>query len=109
MPTLEASGTQTATLTTEHTLSGSAFTSNKTYVLVVDIAAMVNGETLELRAYSTCLSAGTERLMWYATYIHAQTEAIVMSAPLPSDISCKFTLEQNGGTGRAYPWKVLSL
>lgn len=109
MPTLEASGTQTATLTTEHTLNGGAFTSNKTYVLVVDISALVNGETLELRAYMTCLTAGTERLLWYATWIHAQTEAIVMSAPIPSDISCKFTLEQNGGTGRAFPWKVLSL
>lgn len=109
MPTLEASATQTATLDTEHTLNGSAFTANKTYVLVVDLAALANAETLELRAYMTCLSAGTERLLWFATWIHAQTEAIVMSAPVPSDISCKFTLKQSGGTGRSYPWKVLSL
>lgn len=109
MPTLEASGTQTATLTTEHVLNSGAFTGNKIYVLVVDAAALANGETLELRAYYTCLTAGTERLMWYSTYVHAQSEDMIMSAPIPSDISVKFTLEQNGGTGRAFPWKVLSL
>jgi hypothetical protein len=101
------SDTQTATLTTEHTLVTD--TTGKTYVLCVDTAALVNGETLELRIYTKTLSGGTERLAYMATYVNVQQEPIKYSVPVPADISFKATLEQNGGTGRAFPWSVLSL
>ena len=107
MPTSIASGTQTATITTEHTLATD--TTNKTYVLVVDTAAMVNGDVLELRVYTIALTAGTERLAYFATYTHAQSCPMTYSVPVPADISCKVTLKQTAGTGRAFPWKLLSL
>ena len=65
MPTLVGSGTQTATVTTEHTLDTE--TTNGVFVLVVDTAAMLSGATpdeLELRIYYTCLTSGTERLAY---------------------------------------------
>jgi hypothetical protein len=107
MSTLIASGTQTAVLTTEHTLATD--TANHTYVLAVDTALLVNGETLELRLYTICLAAGTERLAYYATYQNGQGEPMKYSPPVPANISFKATLEQNGGTGRAFPWSLLAL
>jgi N-glycosylase/DNA lyase len=107
MPTVIASGTQTATISTEHTLATD--TTNRTYVLKVDVAALALGDTVELRLYSKTLSGGTERLAYYAVYQHAQTAPAVYSVPIPEDISCKATLLQTTGTGRAFPWALLAL
>lgn len=104
--TLAHSGTQTAVISTEHTLSTE--TGNATFILEVDTAAMVVGDVLELRAYGKTLTGGTEHLRYTATYIHVQSDQIKQSLPVPSDISTKFTLKQTAGTGRAFPWKVLS-
>lgn len=105
--TLEASGTQAATISTEHTLS--TLTGQKVYTLFVDCAAMLDGDETELRVYYTTLSAGTERLMYPPLVVrNAPSSMVKQSLPIPSDISCKFTLKQTAGTGRSYPWKVLS-
>lgn len=102
------SGSQTATIATEHTL-GSAITAPGVYVLVVDTNAMANGDVLELRIYTKYASGGTERLAYVATYAHAQTELNKFSVPVPIDASFKATLKQTAGTGRAFPWNILSL
>lgn len=109
MPTLEASGTQSATVTTEHTLA--TLTGNKVYVLVVDTINMVGGDSLELRVKTKVLSGGTTRVMQKATYKHAQPadNIIKMSVPVPSDQEFVATLKQVTGTSRNYPWKVLSI
>lgn len=107
MPTSIASGTQTATVNTEHTLATD--TTNKTYVFIVDTGAMAAGDTLELRVYTIVLSAGTERLAYIVQYNNAQDEPQKYSPPVPADISFKATLKQTAGTGRSYPWKVVSL
>jgi hypothetical protein len=108
MPTSIASGTVTAD-GTEQTLATD--TANHTYVLVVDTATLVNGETLELRIYTKCLTAGTERLAYMATYVNAQGEPMKYSIPVPADISCKVTLKQSVyvSTYKAFPWKLLSI
>lgn len=107
MPALEASGTQAATVGTEHTLS--TLTTVKTFVLVVDAGAMLNGDILELRVNTTVLTAGTSRLAYFGTYRDIQSMPQKISIPIPSDISAVFTLKQTAGTGRSYPWKVLSI
>lgn len=110
MTTLVGSGTQTATVTTEHTLDTE--TTNGVFVLVVDTAAMLSGTTpdeLELRIYYTCLSAGTERLAYAVAYKGVQGEPMKISPPIPSDISMKATLKQTTGTSRNFPWKLLAL
>lgn len=109
MPTAIGSGTQTAVIGTEHTLATD--TTNKTFVLVVDANAMAAGDRLELRLYSIVLTAGTERVAYFASFAGVQDveDKIKYSVPIPADISCKATLKQTDGTGRAFPWKLLSL
>ena len=102
-----ASGTQTATLTTEHSLAVS--TTGKTYVLCVDTAALVNGETLTLRLKTKILSAGTQRLAYEGIFLHVQAEPAKYSVPVPANIEIEATLRQDGGTGRAFPWSLLSI
>lgn len=101
------SGTQSATLDTEHTLDND--TTGKTYVLVVDTGAMVNGDVTILRIKTKVLSGGTLRLAYSATYANVQAEPQKYSVPVPANIEIECTLEQTDGTGRSYPWALLSL
>ena len=107
MPTLQASGTQTAVIATEHTLT--TLTSSETYVLAVDANAMVLGDKTTLRVKTKVLSGGVTREIYVGEYQHVQGRLIKVSVPVPSDQEFVATLEQTAGTGRAYPWKVLSL
>lgn len=102
------SGSQTATITTEHAL-GSAITAAGVYVLVVDTNAMVAGDVLELRAKTKAKSGSTSRLAYFATFANAQGEANKYSVPVPVDTEVVFTLKQTAGTGRAFDWNILSL
>lgn len=101
------SGTQSATLDTEHTLDND--TTGKTYVLAVDLGAMLSGDITVLRIKTKVLSGGTLRLAYSATYAHVQAEPIVYSVPVPANIEIECSLEQTDGTGRSYPWSLLSL
>lgn len=107
MPTLIASGTQTAVIGTEHDLD--IDTTSNTFVLSVDIGAMALADVVELRIYTKVLAGGTERAAYTAVYAHAQTAAIVFSVPVLSVNSIRCTLKQTAGTGRAYPWSLLAL
>ncbi len=102
-----SSNTQSATLDTEHTLDND--TTGKTYVLVVDTGAMVSGDIVILRIKTKVLSGGTLRLAYSATYAHAQGDPIKYSIPVPANIEIECSLEQTDGTGRSYPWSLLSL
>jgi hypothetical protein len=108
MPTVENSGTQTATIGTEHTLA--TISTAKTLVLYVDASAMVNGDRLELRAKTKILNGGTTRVAQKGVYQHAQPadDLIKFSVPIMSDQEAVFTLKQTAGTGRNFPWKVMS-
>lgn len=107
MASSAATGTQTATLATEHTLA--TVTTAGVYQLQVDAANLANGETLTLKAKVKVTSTGTTRLCYEAVYKHAQGEPVKVSVPVPSLHEVVFTLQQDGGTGRAYPWEVVSL
>jgi len=102
-----SSGTQSATLDTEHTLDND--TTGKTYVLVVDTNAMASGDITILRIKTKVLSGGTLRLAYSATYAHVQGDPIKYSVPVPANIEIEVSLEQTDGTGRSYPWALLSL
>lgn len=103
------SGSQTATLTTEHTLVD--INTAGVYVLVVDTVNMVAGDILELRVYQIVLTGGTRREVLYGRFEGAQIEKIKKSVPVSNDLTdsgaLRFTLLQTVGTGRVYPWKVL--
>ncbi len=91
-----ASGTQTATIGTEHTLDTD--TTGKTDVLVVDTGAMVAGDEVALRLKTKVLSGGTEREAYIAHYFGAQAQPQKYSVPVPANISLAASLKQGSGT-----------
>lgn len=109
--TAEGSGTQTATINTEHTLQDVAEAG--TFTFHVDCNAMAAGDILELRVYQMVLTGGTRRVAYYQIYLDAQPadDVIKISVPISNELTdagaLRFTLKQTAGTGRAFPWKVL--
>lgn len=107
-PTVADSGSQTATVSTEHTLS--TVTAAGAYQFVVDAANLAAGDELELRIYGKARSSDTERVMFKNTFGPlALDEPLIFSPPFLSPHSAKFTLKQTVGTGRAFPWAVYGL
>lgn len=110
--TAYASGTQAATVTTEHFLSSPNVAG--TYTLHVDTVNMVAGDVLELRIYQMVLTGGTQRVAYYARYDGAQPtdDLIKISVPISNELtdtnSLRFSLKQTYGTSRNFPWKVLT-
>lgn len=107
MATSNSDGSQTATIDTEHTLA--TITAAGTYVLYVDLNALVNGDTVILKAKTKVRSVGTTRLLHEVVYANVQSEKIAMSLAIPSINEIVFTLEQTDGTGRAFPWEIVEL
>lgn len=111
MPTTEASGTQAATVTTEHSLA--TVTTAKVLVFTVDVNALVGGATpdiVELRIKRKVLTGGTARQEIICTAVGGLVvNPIVVQVPAVSMFSCEFTLKQTQGTGRSFDWSVVSL
>lgn len=109
--TAEATGTQSATVTTEHTLRDVATAG--VYTLHVDTVNMAAGDILELRVYQMTLTSGTQRVALVGCFYGAQPadDLIKVSLPIGNEltdsVSLRFTLKQTFGTGRSFPWKVL--
>lgn len=106
-PTLTTSGTQTATITTEHTLTTQ--TGTKFYCAYIDLTNMTSGDTTEIRVSLIVKSAGSHILYFMGTYSGAQSNPLLFIPALPSDISWKLTLKQTVGTGRSYDWRILEV
>lgn len=110
--TAQGSGTQTATINTEHTLLDVSATG--TFTFHVDCVNMALGDVLELRIYQMVLTGGTRRVAYMTRFFDAQPtdDIIKLSVPISNELTdsgaLRFTLKQTNGTGRAYPWKVLA-
>lgn len=106
--TVEAFGTQTATVTTEHSLHTN--TDPKVYQLMVDTSEMVLGDELELRAKVAASSGGTKRQVLLGSYRNVQADPIKISVPVISPYDVEFTLKQTAGAaGRDFDWVVTSI
>jgi hypothetical protein len=109
--TAQGSGTQTATVGTEHTLLDVAVAG--TFTLHVDAVNMVALDALELRIYQKILTGGTLRVAYFQTFYGAQAvdDLIKISVPISNDLveaaSLRFTLKQTYGTSRLFAYKVL--
>lgn len=109
--TAEATGTQTATLDTEHTLRDVAAAG--TYTLHVDLVNLADGDYVKLRIYQMVLTGGTRRVAYIAAFADAQPtdNMIAISVPISNELTdagaLRFSLEQTDGTGRSFSWKVL--
>ncbi len=109
--TAQGTGTQTTTVTTEHTLLDVAVAG--TFTLHVDLQPILAGDVVELRIYQIVLTGGTRRVAYLARYAGAQSadDLIKISVPISNELtdsgSLRFTLKQTFGTTRDLPWKVL--
>lgn len=104
---VESSGTQTATPGTLHTLASP--TTDKTRVLTVDVSALTGTEYVELTINEPVLSGGTVRVLRQVRYNAGHAEPITKSQAFEMAFGGTFTLRQVGGTGRAFPWRVVAL
>jgi hypothetical protein len=106
--TVNTSGSQTATIGTEHTLA--TITTAGIYQLYVDIAALVAGDLVELRTYGKARPTDTERLLYgpFTLGPIVPGQLLIPSPAIISPHSCRFSLKQTAGTGRAFPWAVYS-
>ena len=107
---VKTSGSQTASIGTEHTLA--TMTDAGVYAPVIDTVNMADGATpdiLELRWYGKAGAADTERLIDIATFVGAQSVRLWLGPPLISPHHFRFTLTQTQGTGRAFPWAVYTV
>lgn len=107
MATSNSNGSQTAVISTEHTLA--TITTSGSFVLGVDLNNMALGDTLVLRMKLKIRSAGTTRILAEVVYQHNQTSPAEVSWPVASTNEIVFTLEQTAGTGRAFPWEIWEL
>lgn len=104
----KTSGSQTATISTEHTLA--TVTDAGIYVLRVDLNNLAAGDVLELRVYAKARNAtDSERQLYSATFGPiAPADKVTDSIPVVAAGHFKATLKQTAGTGRAFPWVILS-
>lgn len=102
----EESGTQTATISTEHTLNAtSPETTDCIMQFFLDVANMAQDDDLEIRVKEKVISSGTQRLVFFATLADAQAEAFV-TPPLQLLHGWDVTIKQTAGTGRSFPWSI---
>lgn len=103
------SGSQTATISTEHTLNGTTpETTDGIFQFFVDVNAMAAGDVLELRIKEKCRAADTQRVVFKATLRDDQStdDEMWVSPTLILLHGWDFTLKQTAGTGRAFPWAI---
>lgn len=106
-----ASGTQAATVGTEHFLSSP--NAAGVYRMAVDASVLQAGDVLELRVYQIVLTGGTSRVVFFGSYAGVQPadDMIKETLPIGNELtdtnSLRFSLKQTFGTTRSFPWKVL--
>ena len=102
-----ATGSQTATISTEHTLnSTSPETTDGVYQLFIDVANMVAGDVLEIRIKEKCRTGDTIRQLLLSTLAGAQSDPLWASPAFVLLNGWDMTIKQTAGTGRAFPWSI---
>lgn len=106
MPTVEGSGTITTTAS-EDTIITTIL--NRSYVLWLDLNALVGGDIVVVRAKRKVLSGGTIRECAEQRFSGAQDPPVVAMVPLDLPHGGDFTIQRTGGVDRAIPWSLESL
>lgn len=107
-----ATNTQAASIGTEHFLSSPNVAGK--FKLILDLSNMLEGDYLEVRRYKMAVTGGTSRVIDVTIFQGAPITdgAIAESAEIWNDLTdtnaCRFSIKQTLGTGRNFPWSVLS-
>jgi hypothetical protein len=105
--TEHASGTQTATIATEHFLGTDPDSTDGAFQFVVDLSNMANADDLEIRVYEAALSsdvASQQVHMWPIK--DAQADDLFISPALVLLHRWRFSIKQVAGTGRSFKWSI---
>ncbi len=106
-PVVEASGSQTATGGgSEDTVS--TITASRVLTFIVDGSNMVAGDTITLRAYRKVRSGDTLLELYREAFSYPLESPLLISVPVPSPHQAAFSITQESGTGKAFPWSVES-
>lgn len=107
IPVVEASGQQTATGGgTEDIVS--TISVPRVLTFVVDCANMVAGDTVTLRVKRKTRSGDTVRTVHKETFTGVQDDPVQISIPMPSPHQAVFSITQEAGAVKAFPWSVES-
>jgi len=104
---VESSGTQVATVGADHSLATP--TTGKTRVLLVDTAEMVAGDTVVLGFFGPVLAGGVSRRIVTTTFVGPVADPHTQSPPIVMPQGGSILLQQTEGTGRTYPWALVTL
>lgn len=104
---VSTSGSQTCTISTEHTLA--TVTDPGIYQAALDVSAAADGDVFVVRVYGKARSSDTERLLDLLTVGPvAPATLLVRTVAHVSPHYYRLTLTQTAGTGRAVPWAIYS-
>lgn len=108
MPIAEhASGTQTATVGTEHVLNPTTpETTDGVYQLVVDLSNLASGDRVEFAVREKAISTGTQRRLVIGAFSGPVADPLYVSDSVILLHGWDFTLKQTSGTGRSYDWSI---
>jgi hypothetical protein len=103
-----ATGSQTATIGTEHILTANPETADGIYQVFIDIDAMAAGDQTEIRVKEKARTGDTQRTIFTAVLSQdPSTDGNLWVSPaLVLMNGWDVTLKQTAGTGRAYPWSI---
>lgn len=107
MPIAEhASGTQTATVGTEHVLGTADDATDGVFQLVVDMSALAAGDRVEFAVREKAISTGTQRRLVIGAFSGPVADPLYVSDSIILLHGWDFTLKQTAGTGRAFDWSI---
>jgi hypothetical protein len=110
MPTLHASGTQAATVGTEHFLGTDPDTTAGAFQFQVDKTNMVRGDTLFIRIYNKILSGDATALRVHTfRFTDEQEDPLFISPALMlMGHGWRFSIDQDAGAaGRSFKWAII--
>lgn len=105
--TQHASGTQTATIGTEHFLGTDPDTTAGAFQFLVELNDMANADVLETRVYEKINDAGdTARQIQVWTLANVQDSLLFVSPAVVLLVGWRFSIKQTAGTGRSFQWSI---
>ncbi len=104
-----ASGTQAATIDTEHTLGTDPDLTDGVFAIKIDVTNMAAGDVLLIRGYEKVTGTGDTQVSNILMSLSGvQTNKGPYSIPELLIHGWKYTLEQTDGTGRSFDWSIRS-
>lgn len=101
------SGSQAATVTTEHFLGTDPDTTTGVFQFMVDVSVLARGDSLEIRVYEKINDTGDTAQVAKTYYLNnEQSDDLWASEAFIFVIGFRFSIKQQTGTGRTFQWSI---